>query len=67
LTRARQIVHRADCRPQLAPNRRSRPGVLGPPDTSIKAALEPVKLFECIAKGGCDVDSRSAVQPLYLQ
>ena len=35
-------------------------------DTSIKAALEPVKLFEGIGKGGCDIGSRFAVQPLCL-
>ena len=35
-------------------------------DTSIEAALEPVKLFEGIGKGGCDVGSRFAVQPLCL-
>ena len=35
-------------------------------DTSIEAALEPVKLFEGICKGGCDVGSRFAVQPLCL-
>ena len=35
-------------------------------DASIKAALEPVKLFKCICEGGCDVGSRFAVQPLCL-
>jgi hypothetical protein len=35
-------------------------------DTSVEAPLEPVKLFECIGKGGCDVGSRFAVQPVYL-
>ena len=35
-------------------------------DTSIKAALEPVKLFEGIRKGGRDVGSRLAVQTLSL-
>jgi hypothetical protein len=35
-------------------------------DTSIKASLEPVKLIEGIGKGGCDIDSRFAVQPLGL-
>ena len=34
--------------------------------TSIKAALQPVKLFESIGKGGCDVGSQFAVQPLCL-
>jgi hypothetical protein len=36
------------------------------PDTSIKAALEPVKLSECVGKGDCDIGSRFAVQPLCL-
>jgi len=31
------------------------------PDTSIKPALEPVKLFEGIRKGGRDVGSGSRV------
>jgi hypothetical protein len=35
-------------------------------DTSIKAALEPVELFESICKGGCDIGSRFAVQTLCL-
>ena len=35
-------------------------------NTSIEAALEPVKLFEGIGKGGRDVGSRFAVQPLCL-
>jgi len=35
-------------------------------DTSINAALEPLKLFEGIGKGGCDVSSRFTVQPLCL-
>jgi len=35
-------------------------------DTSIEAALKPVKFFECIGKGRCDISSRFAVQPLYL-
>ena len=35
-------------------------------DTSIEAALEPVKLFEGIGKGGCDIGSRFAVQTLCL-
>ena len=33
---------------------------------SIEAALEPMKLFECIGKRGCDVGSRFAVQTLGL-
>jgi hypothetical protein len=33
---------------------------------SIKAALEPVKLFECIGKDVREVGSRFAVQHLYL-
>ena len=35
-------------------------------DTSIEDALEPVKLFEGIGEGGCDVGSRFAVQTLNL-
>ena len=35
-------------------------------DTLIEDALEPVKLFEGIRKGGCDVGSRFAVQTLNL-
>jgi hypothetical protein len=35
-------------------------------DTSIEAALEPVKLFERIGKGGCDVGSGFAVQTVCL-
>jgi hypothetical protein len=35
-------------------------------DTSIKPALEPVKLFKCIGKGGCEVGGRFAVQPVCL-
>ena len=35
-------------------------------NVSIEAALERVKLFECIGKGGCDVGSRFAVQPVGL-
>jgi hypothetical protein len=35
-------------------------------DKSIEAALEPVKVFECSGKGGCDVGSRFAVQALCL-
>ena len=31
-------------------------------DASMETALEPVKLFECIGKGNCDVGSRFAVQ-----
>ena len=33
-------------------------------NASIKAPLEPVKLFQGICEGGCDVSSRFAVQPL---
>jgi hypothetical protein len=33
---------------------------------SIEVALEPVQLFEGTGKGGSEVDSRSAVQPLCL-
>jgi hypothetical protein len=33
-------------------------------DTSIEVALEPMKLFEGIGKGGCNVSSRFAVQPV---
>jgi hypothetical protein len=35
-------------------------------DTSIQAPLEPVKLFESMCKGGCDIGSRFLVQPLWL-
>jgi hypothetical protein len=35
-------------------------------DTSIEAAIEPVKLFKGICEGGCEVGSRFAVQPLCL-
>jgi hypothetical protein len=35
-------------------------------DTPIEAALEPVKLFEGICKGGCNIGSRFAVQTLCL-
>jgi hypothetical protein len=35
-------------------------------DTSIKAALEPLKLLEGIGKGGCDIGSRFAIQTLCL-
>jgi hypothetical protein len=35
-------------------------------DTSIQTALEPVKLFECVGKGCCEVGSGLAVQPLRL-
>jgi hypothetical protein len=35
-------------------------------DTSIQTALEPVKLFECIGKGGCDVRSRLPIQAVGL-
>jgi hypothetical protein len=34
-------------------------------DASIKPALEPVKLFQCIRKGGGDFGSGFAVQTLY--
>jgi hypothetical protein len=35
-------------------------------DTSIEAALEPVKLFQRICEGGRDVGSRFAVQTIGL-
>jgi len=35
-------------------------------DTSIEAALEPVKLFEGICEGGCNIGSRVARQTLCL-
>ena len=35
-------------------------------DTTIKAALEPVQLLDGMGKGGCDVSSRSTVQPFCL-
>jgi hypothetical protein len=34
--------------------------------TPIEAAMEPAKLFEGICERGCELGSRSAVQPLYL-
>ena len=46
--------------------RESLPGVPVTLDTSIEAALEPVKLFEGICKGGCDIGSRFAVQTVCL-
>jgi hypothetical protein len=42
------------------------PGVPVASDTSIDAAFEPVKLFECLRKGGCDIGSRLAVQHVCL-
>jgi hypothetical protein len=41
-------------------------GVPGTSHTSIEAALKPVKLFDGICKGGSDVSSRFAVQPVCL-
>ena len=38
-------------------------GFLLSSNTSIEAAPEPVKLFEGIGKGGCDLGSRLTVQP----
>jgi hypothetical protein len=35
-------------------------------DTSIEAALEPVKVIESICKGGYDIGSQFAVQTLCL-
>lgn len=35
-------------------------------DTSMRAALQPVKLIQRIYKRGCDVGGRFAVQPLDL-
>ena len=35
-------------------------------DTSIKAALEPVKLFQCVRQGRCNIGRRFAIQPLCL-
>jgi hypothetical protein len=35
-------------------------------DTPMKAALEPVEVFEGICERCCDVGSRLAVQPLWL-
>ena len=42
------------------------PGSLVASDTSIKAALEPVKLFQGSCERGRDIGSRLAVQPLCL-
>jgi hypothetical protein len=36
------------------------------PDTTIKAALVPVKLLQSIGEIGSDIGNRFAVQPLYL-
>jgi hypothetical protein len=33
---------------------------------SVKAPLQPAKLFQGTGKGGCDVGSRSALQPVWL-
>ena len=35
-------------------------------DASIEAALEPVKLLNCVGQAGGDVGRRFAVQPLWL-
>jgi hypothetical protein len=35
-------------------------------DTSVEAALEPVKLFECISEGGSDLGSRLAIYSVCL-
>ena len=37
------------------------------PDMSIQAALEPVKLVQCVCQRGCDVGSRFPVQALCLK
>lgn len=42
------------------------PGVPVTSDASIEAALEPVKLFEGICKGGSDIGSRFAIQTICL-
>jgi hypothetical protein len=34
--------------------------------TSIEAALDPVKLFDRVRKGGCEIDGRFTIQPVYL-
>jgi len=55
----------ADCAPcseDLAPFQASEVAL----DTSIEAALEPVKLCEDICEGGCGISSRFAIQPLCL-
>jgi hypothetical protein len=36
------------------------------PSTPVEAAFEPVKLFEGIGKGDCDLSCGFAVQPIYL-
>jgi hypothetical protein len=33
-------------------------------DPSIKAALQPVEVFECICEGACDLVGRFVVQPV---
>ena len=35
-------------------------------DASVKAALEPVELFEGVCEGGCEVGGRFAIQPVWL-
>ena len=45
---------------------RAVPGVPITSDTSIEAALGPVKLYEGICEGGCDIGSRFAIQALSL-
>jgi hypothetical protein len=47
------------------PSGATSPASLIASDTSIEAALEPVKLFQCIREDG-EVGSRFAVQPLCL-
>jgi hypothetical protein len=42
------------------------PASLVASDASIEAALEPVKLFESICEGCCDVGGRFAIQALCL-
>jgi hypothetical protein len=42
------------------------PASLVPSNTSTKTALKPVKLFEGICEGGCEIGSRFAVQTLCL-
>jgi hypothetical protein len=57
-----QAVARLHLLPVFGP--RPIPASLITSETSIKAALQPMKLFEGIGKGGCEVGSGFVVQPL---
>jgi hypothetical protein len=51
---------------RLASEPRDFPVSLIASDTSIKTALEPIKLFQGTGKGGCNVGGRFAIQPICL-